>query len=154
MELDLIREVQWKWSRAHTWQKGDLLVLDNQVVLLDPFVIFKIFVLLTLLFSKIRQSLMADLGSCLQPQGGLWLPSLSDWWYSAFKSMIPLNCFWKKIMLSWEVGNFLWNWDSLPPAPNPQCVGKTIPFFPVHAWCVQISGGVGRYITPWYHACT
>ena len=51
MELDLIREVQWKWSRAHTWQKGDLLVLDNQVVLLvllDPFVFLKIFVLFDL----------------------------------------------------------------------------------------------------------
>ena len=82
MELDLIREVQWKWSRAHTWQKGDLLVLDNQVVLffvVDLFALLKIFVLCDLVFSsKTRQSLMADLGSCLQPQGGLWLPSLSD----------------------------------------------------------------------------
>ena len=79
----MIREVQWKWSRAHTWQKGDLLVLDNQVVLfvvLDLFALLKIFVLFDLFFSsKIRQSLMEDLGSCLQPQEGLWLPSLSDW---------------------------------------------------------------------------
>ena len=76
----MIREVQWKWSRAHTWQKGDLLVLDNQVVLLDPFVFLKIFVLFDLVVfsSKIRQLLMADLGSCLQPQEGLWLPSLSN----------------------------------------------------------------------------
>ena len=79
----MIREVQWKWSRAHTWQKGDLLVLDNQVVLLvllDPFVFLKNFVLFDLVVfsSKIRQLPMADLGSCLQPQGGLSLPSLSD----------------------------------------------------------------------------
>ena len=49
----MIREVQWKWSRAHTWQKGDLLVLVNQVVLLDlhgPFVLLKIFVLFDLFF--------------------------------------------------------------------------------------------------------
>ena len=32
VELDLIREGQWKWSRAHTWQPGDLLVLDNRAV--------------------------------------------------------------------------------------------------------------------------
>ena len=31
-ELDLIREGQWSWSRAHSWQPGDLLVLDNQAV--------------------------------------------------------------------------------------------------------------------------
>ena len=74
----MIREVQWKWSRAHTWQKGDLLVLDNQVVLLDIFVLLKIFALFDFFSSKFRQSLMADLGSCLQPQGGLSLPSLSD----------------------------------------------------------------------------
>ena len=52
VELDLIREVQWKWSRAHTWQKGDLLVLDNQVVLfvvVDLFAL-KIFVLCDLVF--------------------------------------------------------------------------------------------------------
>ena len=32
VELDLIREGQWRWSRAHTWQPGDLLVLDNRAV--------------------------------------------------------------------------------------------------------------------------
>ena len=51
----MIREVQWKWSRAHTWQKGDLLVLDNQVVLLvllDPFVFLKNFVLFDLVVFK------------------------------------------------------------------------------------------------------
>ena len=49
----MIREVQWKWSRAHTWQKGDLLVLDNQVVLffvVDLFALLKIFVLCDLVF--------------------------------------------------------------------------------------------------------
>ena len=50
MELDLIREVQWKWSRAHIWQKGDLLVLDNQVVLLDLFVLLKVYALFDLVF--------------------------------------------------------------------------------------------------------
>ena len=46
----MIREVQWKWSRAHTWQKGDLLVLDNQVVLLDLFVLLKVYALFDLVF--------------------------------------------------------------------------------------------------------
>ena len=32
VELDAIREAQWRWSRAHSWQPGDLLVLDNQAV--------------------------------------------------------------------------------------------------------------------------
>ena len=50
MELDLIREVQWKWSRAHTWQKGDLLVLDNQVVLLDLLFFLRFLSFLTLFF--------------------------------------------------------------------------------------------------------